>query len=181
MKDQEIYNGLKSNNAKTITYIYKRFKPMALAWVMRSRGNRQDGEDMFSKTFLSILKSIQENRYEQRDLFEAFFWKCLKNNWLQELRHRERKPVSNDKNETELLLKPDENALIDKIIKNDLLEKIYQGIERLGEPCRSWLKRFYKDDVTCHELAVEENVSDSTMRVRLHRCRETLCSLMPKD
>ena len=181
MTDEEIYQGLKGNDAQTITFIYNYYKPKALGWVIRKgKGyNLQDGEDIFNNTILAIVKSIRENRYEQRGLFSAFFWTCLRSYWLTESRRRNRKPISSD--ESEALSVADETDFFNNIIKNERLNAIFEALKRLGEPCLSSLRRFHLEGASCHDLAVEQNVSDNTMTQRLHRCRQALRALMPKD
>lgn len=172
MTDQEIYEGLKNNDRQTIIYIYKTFLPKILGWIIRNGGTREDGEDIFSKTLMGVLKSIQDNRYEQRGLFEPYFWKYVRWLWSTELRRRKRKPINDD--ETAI-----EYASIDSIVKIMIeYEPLYQALEKLGEPYRSWLQRFYLEGYSCKELAIEENIDENTMRQRIHRCLKKLKELL---
>ncbi len=179
MTDQEIFDGLKKGDRKTLEYIYHNFYSKVLGRIIGNGGIRQDGEDIFSQTLMGILKSIQDGRYEPRGLFEPYFWNGVKMNWQTELRRRKRKPITGDESGAWSLQKK-EATVLEKIIEDEEKQKLYQAIKQLGEPCYSWLQRVYidKENISIHELADEENVDDNTMRQRLHRCREKLKELL---
>ena len=51
LTNKEIYNGILNRDNKTFTYLYKEYKDMITAMVIKNSGNEDDALDIFEKRY----------------------------------------------------------------------------------------------------------------------------------
>ncbi|MEL7222926.1 MAG: hypothetical protein AAGJ93_16510, partial [Bacteroidota bacterium] len=85
------------------------------------------------------------------------------------LKHIQRSPSKAIKTEAQLLLNN-----TDKPLDSHALETLNKAWVKLGESCKSLLKRFYYQNVTLLEIAGEQNKPAASLRKQKQRCVEKL-------
>jgi RNA polymerase sigma factor (sigma-70 family) len=181
MTDQQILEGLRQNDRKTVEYVYKTLAPPIFKHVLTNSGTRDDGKDVFQETFIKVLKNLKEGKYNDNNKFEAYFIRIARNTWIDHLRANNTHFVGDD----DFLLEradSDEEAFAQLLLKDNRLEALSIVWKTWDDTdCQRRLNAFHFEDKSTQEIANTEGVEQNTLLQQLRRCRQKLFKLVSKQ
>ncbi len=139
--DQKYIQFLLQNNGEGIQHIYRKFADKVVIMIRRNSGSDDDGFDILQESLVDIYHMAKYKDFQLTTTFEAFLLLVCKRKWLNELKKRKNKEVTNtesyvfdieDDSQTTYL---EHMALVEK--ENILMEVL----DTLGERCQEIIKR----------------------------------------
>jgi len=156
-----------------------------LAVSRRILGNPEEAKDAVQETFLAAFQSLHRFRGESN--LGTWLSRIAVNQCLMKLRSKRRKPEQSIEDLLPTFL-PDghqvrESALwevsIDtQVERNEVFAIVRQGIDRLPANYRTVLLLRDIEELSTEEVAQILGVTSNTVKVRLHRARQALRSLL---
>ncbi|WP_130733345.1 RNA polymerase sigma factor [Flavobacterium sp. J27] len=178
-EDQLYIDGLKYNDTKIITAIYKNFVPKVIQYIKNNNGNEEEAQDIIQDVLVIIFKQAKEKDLKLTCPFDAYFFLLCKRRWLNELKKSSRKgvtlqndTVSKDESLQEMLFQTELFAE-----KQALFEKMFQ---QLGEKCQEVLKWSFVLK-TMEEVAAKLAVSYAYIRKKKSLCTGQLTKLIKES
>jgi RNA polymerase sigma factor (sigma-70 family) len=146
-------------------------------FIRKAQGMLKDEDDAYDavqEAFVRIYSAAKKYRIQQNASFRAWAYKILVNQCLTmyQKKRRDLSRLSNVDIE-EIGEMPSERELEiyeDKLTK----EYVMALVSRLPALLARTVSRHYLEDVSQAEMAIEEGVSPSAIRVRLHRAKKEL-------
>lgn len=202
--DEQLVEGLRTNDSKVFNFLYARYLPWAYKHVTSNSGTREDAEDLFTKLLLAIKKNIVEDRYEQRN-FEGYLKEVGRRLWLKELRKmgllRAKKDeeaiatqqelhYEEEKTDTHRVVafddykhdRADEDELEEDQPNYKLVQLMLQAMkEKLDESCQELLTKRYFANIPLMEVADSLGWTYQYSRVKVVRCKDRLKKLVMED
>jgi RNA polymerase sigma-70 factor, ECF subfamily len=186
--DTVLVQGLKHGEEWAFEALVRVFGARMLATARRLVGNEEDARDVVQSAYLSAFRAIGE--FKGSAQLSTWLHRIVVNTALMRLRSRRRKPEES----IEALLPAfqAEGHFVDRFSSaampaDQLLERretrrIVRGaIERLPEPYRAVLVLRDIEELSTKEVAELLDITTSAVKVRLHRARQALLTLLRKE
>ena len=177
-KDFELIKAINSGQFDRFPDLVKRYEQKLYNFSMRMCRDGADAEDTVQETFLNVFRYLKNFRYETK--FKNWLYRVAASTCIKKRRKSKFAP------KRELSLDeffPQEEAEVhdqvpkwaqmplDKLLNDELLEKINEGILSLPEKYRLVIVLRDIEGFSTAETAQILNLSDANVKVRLHRAR----------
>ncbi len=190
--EQELVEGLRARDPKAYRVLIERYGPMVLGVTRRFLRDEADARDCVQETFLSVYRSA--DRFEGRARLQTWLRRIATNAALMRIRSRRSRPEDaidpqgptydefafREGPRRANALTPDE--ILERAETTDLVRR---AVDRLPEPYRAVLLLRDIEGHSTAEAAEMLDVSEGTVKTRLHRARtrlkEQLESLFAED
>lgn len=179
MIDDEAYiNRVLDGDPSGFAPLMERYSRLVFALLVGMTGNRADAEELAQDAFLKAFRSLRSFRRESN--FSTWIYRIAYNTAVSALRRkRPDRPASMDDDTAERLPDPIDDADAEEEAAVEArLERLDRALEQLRPDDRALVHMFYKQEKTVEELAVITGLSLSNVKVKLHRTRKKLMSLM---
>jgi len=180
-----LLHGLKNGEEWAFEALVRAFGARMLSVARRIVGNDEDARDVVQSAYLSAFRAV--GAFEGSAQLSTWLHRIVVNTALMRLRSRRRKPEES----IDALLpafKADghyfERFSSDYLAADALLERketrriVRDAIEQLPEPYRTVLVLRDIEEMSTHEVANALEITTSAVKVRLHRARQALFTLL---
>ena len=177
-KDFELVRAINSGQFDRFPELVKRYEQKLYNFSLRMCRDAADAEDTVQETFLNVFRYLKDFRYETK--FKNWLYRVASSTCIKKRRRSKfapQKELSLDefypKSEAEVPQQvPDWAQMpLDKVLNNELLDKINAAIVSLPEKYRLVIVLRDIEGFNTAETAQILNLSDANVKVRLHRAR----------
>lgn len=181
LTDQQILKGIAAKDTKVFDYIYQKYGPMVVAYVLKNSGTKTEGMEVLQISMLKVWDKIKNRQYEDRGMFGQFLYTIAANTWKEELRRKRRKPIQELGKIEELLEDQGDNDLYQKVVRNESMDAIYRALDQLEDLCRDIIELYHLQEVPLKEIAKMKNYDYNNLRKRIFNCRKKLKKLVEQN
>ena len=177
-KDFELIRAINSGQFDRFPDLVKRYEQKLYNFSLRMCRDPADAEDTVQETFLNVFRYLKDFRYETK--FKNWLYRVAASTCIKKRRKSKFAPqreLSLDEfypqSEAEVSDQvPDWAQMpLDKVLSNELLDKINEAIVTLPEKYRLVIVLRDIEGFSTAETAQILNLSDANVKVRLHRAR----------
>ena len=177
-KDFELIQAINSGQFDRFPDLVKRYEQKLYNFSLRMCRDAADAEDTVQETFLNVFKYLKDFRYETK--FKNWLYRVAASTCIKKRRKSKFAPqreLSLDEfypqSEAEVPQQvPDWAQMpLDKLLSNELLDKINEAIFTLPEKYRLVIVLRDIEGFNTAETAQILNLSEANVKVRLHRAR----------
>jgi RNA polymerase sigma-70 factor (ECF subfamily) len=177
-KDFELIRAINSGQHVRFQELVKRYEQKLYNFSLRMCRDPADAEDTVQETFLNVFRYLKNFRYETK--FKNWLYRVAASACIKKRRKSKFAPereLSLDEffpqDDTEIPDQVPKWALmpLDKLLNDELLDKINQAIFSLPEKYRLVIVLRDIEGFSTAEAAQILNLSDANVKVRLHRAR----------
>ena len=177
LSDQEIIYSVRKGNDSDYSIIVNRYKNKAFSMLKRMLKNEFDAEEILQDCFLKAYKSL--NNFKGESKFSTWFYRIVYNSALTKLSSQKRRTETEMTSvEDHFNLESEYNS--DEIEKKDISELIYDTISKLPERYSAIITMFYMNEMSIEEISEVMELTNSNVKVMLHRSRNALRDLVLK-
>jgi RNA polymerase sigma-70 factor (ECF subfamily) len=148
--------------------LVERHKDMVFTLANRMLKNREDAEEVAQDAFLKAYRSLRKFRKESR--FSTWLYRIVYNLCVSQLR-KIKKPVNSLDEEGKNIDIEDTHNRMQKIEEADRKKYIDYAIDNLNYEERSIITLYYQDDLSVEEISKITQLTQSNVKVKLHRSR----------
>lgn len=170
------------NNAAFETLL-KRHRTRILSSIYLLVGDRYLAEDIFQETFIKVIHSIQNGKYNHEDKFLPWALRIARNMSIDSIRSRKRMPVVVDTDGRDVFdaMGISVNSQEDQRVAKDEIEILKQWIWELPEDQREVLILRQYADLSFKEIAALTETNINTCIGRMHYAILNLRKKMQKS
>lgn len=162
---------LKNGNEKALAFIFKHYYLSLFYFARQYLKDTQAAEDVVAESFIILWQ--KRNDFENLAAVKAFLYTAVRNASINQLKQHNRHNACHE--EIKYLSDNSEDIFSDqKIIKAELLHKIWQDIEQLPPVRRRIFKMIFLEGFNSLEVARALQISVDTVRVQKARALHTL-------
>lgn len=176
--EQELLQGLYQQEEPACTCLFKRFARQLYAVALRMVKSQEEAEEILQEAFLHACSHITD--FEQRSRLPTWLHRIVANTALMHLRRRNLDASSLEEAQEQGAEEatPEELTPDAQVLDQELRKALHVAVEQLPETLRiPFLLRAVEGRST-REAAQQLNISEGTLKVRLHRARQALRKLM---
>jgi RNA polymerase sigma factor (sigma-70 family) len=162
MTDKDIIEYLRTNKyQKAVNGLYRSL-PAIKKYICSNNGNAEDAKDIFQDALVVLYKKVQADELVLTVPLATYLQAIAKNLWLQELRRRNKLPLTTDT----------AAGIADTVAGDDKNSNhAIAAFNLLGEKCRQLLILFYFKKKNFREIAAALAFSDEkTAKNQKYRC-----------
>lgn len=175
--DHRFITYLKENNSDGIDEIYAQYADNIKRYVIKNSGTSDDAADILQEALIDIYNLAHRPSFILTCPFEAFLITICKRKWLNVLKKRKRKPVTNSP-ESVFTLKEDDFAEAE-VHADQVAEEnaVMQVLESMGDRCKSIIKACMGSDAQ-EKIAENLDISYAYLRKKKSECMARLRKLV---
>jgi RNA polymerase sigma factor (sigma-70 family) len=171
--DQRFVTGLLQNETAVVKEIYERFSSKVKSYIVQNNGSEEDAADIFQEALIDIYRQAKEKALRLTCPFEPFLLLICKRKWLNEMRKRKLKKVTNDPEQLSDMGE-DAVALAEQLQLQDDKTRLFMAMfEKRGEKCREII-RWCLSGRPQEEVASALGVTYGYLRKKKSECMATL-------
>jgi len=159
--ETQIIDGLKSNDSRVFDHLFSEYYTQLQYFAERLISNREEAQDIVITAFRKFW-SIKDN-FQTANNIKAFFYITVRNQCLDYLRYKQRFNEVKKEYETHLLSADELQHTDSLIIETDLINKIYQEVQKLPNRCREIFILTYFKGLKTKEIATALQISESAV------------------
>jgi RNA polymerase sigma-70 factor (family 1) len=159
--ETQIIDGLKSNDSRVFDYLFNEYYTQLQYFAERLVGSREEAQDIVITVFRKFW-NIRDN-FQTSNNIKAFLYITIRNQSLDFLRYRQRLNEVKKEYESHLLSADELQQTDSLIIETDLINKIYQEVQKLPNRCRQIFILTYFKGLKTKEIANVLQISESTV------------------
>lgn len=170
--DISTVNRVLAGDMNAYSTLIDKHKDLVFTIALRITQNREDAEEIAQDTFLKAYQKLSSFRKESR--FATWLYRIVYNESIS--RVRKKRPVTISLEE-ETTLDPADDTPDESLFGLEPGEQqkvIGEVMRALPESDQVLLTLFYLDDQPVSEIAQVTGMSESNVKVRLHRCRKKI-------
>ncbi len=154
------------SKSDTIEKAYKLYSEELYLYAFSLTKDAAWAQDLVSDTFYKALLSYDTNNNQN---FKHWLFFVLKNIFIDDYRKRKRLMQFDEKH---MVVYCSENGMINQMIKSEEAKRLYDGLLKLEPPLyREIIYLFYFQDLKISQIAKQLSLSQSKVKVILHRAR----------
>lgn len=169
LSDQELIREYQHDNLQALNCLISRYKDQVYTSIYLLVKDKELAEDIFQESFIRAIKSLKENRYNEKGMFLAWVIRISHNMYLDHLRKIKRVPamqsMDGHTSNGELSISPDESD--QSKTQEQRLEKIRHIILLLPEEQQEIIILRHYADLSFKQIAAVLNISINTALGRI--------------
>jgi len=174
-KNEDIYyiNKVKNGEINYYAHLVDKYKDRVFSIALKVLRNREDAEEMAQETFVKAYKSIQSFRGDSK--FSTWLFRITYNNSISEVRKKKYKttPLDDERYDGET-----EEISLDGPVGELRAEYVKAALDKLDHEDYTLIFLYYFDDQSVEELIRVTGLSESNVKVKLHRARKKLYAIL---
>jgi RNA polymerase sigma factor (sigma-70 family) len=183
MSDQELIRLYISGNESGLETLIKRHQRNVYTSIYLMVRDRSLAEDIFQETFIKILNTLRNSRYNEEGKFGPWAARIGRNLAIDYLRKMKRDMTITDSEGNDIFsyLRIAEESVEDKIMRGQTESHIKELVKRLPEEQRQVLIMRHWGDMSFKEIADKTGVSINTALGRMRYALNNIRKMMEKE
>lgn len=161
-------------NRNAYGYLVDNYKHMAYTLAYRMLGNHEEAEEAAQDSFIKAYKSLATFRKNSK--FSTWLYTIVYNTSISRIRKKKTSPEKAEY--IDEVKYQDSYGGIDKLHAEEQKIIIEHALEKLSSVEAAIISMFYLDDMTIEEIAKVTGLKRSNVKVKLHRSRNKLYSII---
>jgi RNA polymerase sigma factor (sigma-70 family) len=171
-EDSYYISSILAGNISDFSILVDKYKDMVYTLAYRIVGNREDAEELAQDVFVKVYRSLKDFRGKSR--FSTWLYSITYNTSISKVRKKQLESISiNNHDFTSYDIIDDEYEEYYNFDKVPV-ELLKQALDELNPVDKSILTLYYQDDNPVKEISKVTGLTDSNVKVRLHRSRQKL-------
>lgn len=172
--DSYYISAVQAGDSESFAPLVERYSDMLYTLLCRLLQNEEDASDLLQESFIKAFRHI--NRFNGKSSFSTWIYRIAYNEAIDYLRKKRSKASYNIEIEEVADIAEEE---IEETIETDS-EDLQKALDKLAPKDKALLLMFYSDDLSIREMADVTSMSESNIKVKLHRLRSKLYKMMTK-
>lgn len=155
-----------SGDSEALTILIDKYKDIAYNLALSIVKNKENAKDIVQDSFLKVFENI--GRFRNDSKFSTWLYRIVYNqsiNFIKSTTH-----LNTNKQEPEVIYEYSEN----NDYPEENFQELYKAIDLLNETEKNIIMLFYLSDKSVKEISYIMNLSNSNIKVILHRTRKKL-------
>jgi RNA polymerase sigma factor (sigma-70 family) len=173
LSDSKIIDGLKSQDALVLKWLYDNYSPVVRNHVMKNSGSSEDVSDVFQDSIITLYKQITDGELNLTTDLKGYFFGIVRNVWNAQLRKKQR----NIELDIDVPDEADPEGYGDP-----LLERVVSRAFEKLKPDQQLILRLFSDGLSYDEIAVRMNLKNELYaRRKKYLSKEALLDIVKED
>lgn len=170
LSDNELVNRFLSGESKAAEEVIRRYKNKVYTYIYFNVRNQHLAEDLFQETFIKVIKSFQDGKYQDNGRLLSWIIRIAHNLIIDHYRrNKQLNTCSNDDYELDLFNSPrySEENIEQVMVNNQIYDDVRRLVEELPDDQKEIILLRHYGGLSFKEIADQTNVSINTALGRM--------------
>ncbi len=173
-KDQLYIDKVISGDLSAYTYLVDKHKDMAFSVALRIVRNREEAEEIVQDAFVKAYQNIEAFRNKSK--FSTWLYRIVFNAAISRTRKKSLESTDLDSFVIDNYSTDEIKENINKLDSNEQIKLVNKLIDKLPPLEYTLVNLYYKEECSIDEISEITGLTDSNVKVKLHRIRKKLYS-----
>lgn len=174
--DWTLMRSMADGDVRALNEVYARYGPMLLGFLNARLPSRQLAEEVLQDVMLAVWDNAKS--FEARSKVKTWLLVIARNRAINATR-RKKLPLIDISQVFDL--KSDDTGPMESVVRHETQDKVRTAIHKLPEGQREVLVLVFYHQLTGPEVAEVLDISEGTVKSRLHRAKENLKGLLAQE
>ncbi len=179
LTDQSFVEKTLAGDTQAYAFLVNRHKDLVYTVALRMMKNREEAEEIAQDTFVKAYQRLASFKGEAK--FSTWLYRIAYHASLDALKRNKRMLATEDVEMYGDDMSESSPDVIQQLSDEERRQKIRQAIGQLMPKDAAVITLFYLEEHSIKEVAVALDMSDSQVKVRLHRSRKKLMNLLSQS
>jgi len=175
LKENQIIERVKRGDTEAFRTIVDNYRDAVYGLSLRLVSNQMEAEELAQDSFLKVFKSVSSYRGDSK--FSTWIYRITYNTCISHLRKNKLYTLEIKDYHGE----SDFNSGYDNLMKEDTNNTIKTILTKLNPDDRAIIQLFYLEENSIKEISEITGFSNSNVKVKLHRSKQKLKSMMEEN
>ncbi|WP_456459309.1 RNA polymerase sigma factor [Reichenbachiella sp.] len=175
--DNNIIDGLREGQKKTLNHIYNEYFPHVRNHILKNSGSEDDAKDVFQDAIMAIFQNVSNADFELTCKFQTYLNAVSNNIWKKRLRDRKKNTVTLEEDFMHIA----QEEIEDAVLKMERYKFYLRKFSEISIKCQELLKMFLNG---IDMKSITEHfgfASVSYTKKRKFNCKESLVKAIECD
>lgn len=177
--DQLYIKKVISGNTNAFVHLVDNYKDMVYSLAYKMTKNKQEAEEISQDTFVKAYKNIRKFKGDSK--FSTWLYRIAYHTSLDYLKKDENHKHTFEINEITLNQITSVDNILQGLERKERAQLVDMCLFKLPEDERSLLWMFYFDEFSLNEITEITALSESNIKVKLHRARKKLLTIVKEN
>jgi RNA polymerase sigma-70 factor (ECF subfamily) len=176
--DQQHIDNVLQGDTNAFAFLVEKYKDMVFSLALKITKSKEEAEEVSQDSFIKAFKSLDKFKGDSK--FSTWLYKITYNNCIDRVKKKARTyhtDTIDEVNENKIKAIEDTLELIER---GERAAVIKECMDDLPEDERTILWLFYFEELSLKEIKDVTSYSESNIKVKLHRARKRLLSIVKK-
>lgn len=174
--DWALIRAMADGDVRALNEVYARYGPMLMGFLNARLGNRELAEEVVQDVMLAVWDSART--FEARSKVKTWLLVIARNRAINATR-RKKLPLIDISQIFNL--KSDDTGPMEVVVRHEAQDRVRSAIQQLPDGQREVLVLVFYHQLTGPEVAEVLDISEGTVKSRLHRAKENLKGLLSQE
>lgn len=174
--DWALIRAMADGDVRALNEVYARYGPMLMGFLNARLGNRELAEEVVQDVMLAVWDSART--FEARSKVKTWLLVIARNRAINATR-RKKLPLIDISQIFNL--KSDDTGPMEAVVRHEAQDRVRSAIQQLPDGQREVLVLVFYHQLTGPEVAEVLDISEGTVKSRLHRAKENLKGLLSQE
>jgi len=177
--DQTYIEKILQGNTNAFAFLVEKYKVMVFSLALKMLKNKEEAEEVSQDTFIKAYKNLSKFKGDSK--FSTWLYKIAYRNCLDNLKKNKERYAVDTIDEVTIHKISSTEDILESISRKERAIVIKKCLNDLPEEERTLLWMFYFDELNLKEIMEITDLSSSNLKVKLHRARKRLVSVVEKN
>jgi RNA polymerase sigma-70 factor (ECF subfamily) len=178
-EDKELISRSLAGDHVAYGVLVDRYKYLIFTLACRLLKNKEDAEEIAQDTFVKAFEALETFKGDAK--FSSWLYRIAYRKSLDRIKQNQRQPFLNSIDDEGVKELKASGSILEAIDRKERSQHLKATIDRLPEIDAALVTLYYYEQLTIREISEIMDMSQSTIKVRLFRCRKHLEDLLVGD
>ena len=179
--DEAVILAIRTGDRQAFKHLYKSKYLLIKKMILSKGGKEEDVKDIYQEAMTAFYKNVQKPTFNLTSSISTYLYSIAKNHWLKEIDRRV-KSKEDSISDREHQLVDDTIFNIEPTEEEIRMRAIKVAIEKLKDPCRMLLTKYYFEKKSMQEIADEMGYKSAKVaKGAKYKCMERLKKVVFKE
>ncbi len=177
--DQQYIDRVLKGDTNAYAFLVDSYKDMIYSMVLKMTNNKEEAEEISQDTFIKGFQNLDKFKGESK--FSTWLYKIAYRTCLDAIKKNKKHQNTYEINDITMNQIQSVETILQGIERQDRSRMMKECLNKLPADERSLLWLFYFDELTLKEIIEVTNLSEANVKVKLHRARKRLLSVVKEN
>ncbi|WP_428742823.1 RNA polymerase sigma factor [Tenacibaculum sp.] len=179
INDQVYIDKILKGDANAYAFLVERYKTMVFTLALKMVKSREEAEEVSQDTFIKAYKNL--NKFKGESKFSTWLYKIAYRTCLDALKKTKERYNIDVIDEVTIHKIKAADTILEGIERKERAQVLNSCLLSMPEEERSILWMFYFEELSLKEIIEITDFSEANVKVKLHRARKMLLSIVEKN
>ncbi len=171
VSDESLVERIRKNDRTVLGDLFIKFEKVVFKHIQMHGGSLDDAKDMLQESIIVLWQNVSAGRFKLQSKLSTYLVAVAKNKWMVEMRKKKRFVQDDPPDNTH----PAEPGILDKIVNDEMLERVRFALEQITPICKQLLLLFYFEERSMEEIAkILSFANMNVAKAKKYQCKKAL-------